>query len=90
MKDQRNTKAHWMCIPHPTHWWIQALQMVHGFHVRCEVDLPKQEYSAAMLPDIFSQMAEAIEAEKERVLQLIEQNHKDALDDTQPTQETLQ
>lgn len=87
MKDQRNTKAHWMCIPHPTHWWIQALQMVHGFHVRCEVELPKHDYSAAMLPDIFIQMGEAIETEKARVLHLIEENHKDALDETQPEQE---
>jgi hypothetical protein len=87
MIDQRNTQAHWMCIPHPTHWWIQALQMVHGIGVRCEVDLPKQEYTTQMLPDIIRQMAEAIEVEKARVLQLIEENHKDALDETQPAQE---
>lgn len=76
-------KTHWMCIPHPTHWWIQALQMVHGFHVRCEVDLPKQEYSMAMLPTIIRQMTEAVEVEKARVMQLIEENHKDALEETE-------
>lgn len=77
---QRNSNAHWMCTPHPTHWWIQALQMVHGIGVRCEVELPKQEYAMAMLPDIIEQMTDALAEEKEKVLQHIARNHEDALE----------
>lgn len=81
MKDQRNNKTNWMCTPFPEHWLIQALQMVHGVGVRCEVELPRQPFAMQMLPDMFEQMTAAVADEKIRVLELIERNHKDALEE---------